>query len=126
MSTEIAAVDAEDFKGQALHDGEAIETSLQGTADYAALDALEMMLGRVHAEAKRLGVRNVTVDMRKLEFMNSSCFKTLVSWITDVQELPEAARYKVTFLSNPKLYWQKRSLHSLRSFAVDLVTITEA
>ena len=40
-----------------------------------------------------------------------------------VQEQPR--RYKVRFLSNPNFHWQKRSLHSLRCFAVELVSITE-
>ena len=65
------------------------------------------------------------IDLRDLEFMNSSCFKSFVSWITDIQELEPAQQYKVRFLSNSKLHWQKRSLHSLRCFAVELITVTE-
>ncbi len=81
---------------------------------------------RTHAEAKRLSARKVVIDLRELEFMNSSCFKCFVSWISDVQDLPEGQLYKVEFLSNPQLHWQKRSLHSLRCFAVELITVTES
>jgi len=63
--------------------------------------------------------------LRQLEFMNSSCFKSFVSWVTDIQELDDAKRYKVRFLSNPTYHWQKRSLHSLRCFAVELITVVE-
>jgi hypothetical protein len=57
--------------------------------------------------------------------MNSSSFKSFVSWITNIQELEADHQYKVKFLSNPSMHWQKRSLHSLRCFAVELITVTE-
>ena len=63
------------------------------------------------------------VDVRELEFMNSSCFKSIVSWLTSIMELPPPEQYKVHFLSNPERLWQRRSLHALRSFALMLVTI---
>lgn len=126
--SEVASVTGDDFSATAAaaHDGSAITAVLRGNADYAALDGVEMVLARTHVEAKRLGVREVVVDMRELEFMNSSCFKCFVSWITDIHELAEATQYKVRFLSNPQLHWQKRSLHSLRCFAIELITISEA
>ena len=43
-----------------------------------------------------------------------------VSWITNIQEMEADRQDKV--LSNPSMHWQKRSLHSLRCFAV---TVTE-
>ena len=85
-----------------------------------------MLLTRVHSESRRLGVTEAVVDLRDLEFMNSSCFKSFVTWITDIQELDAAHQYKVRFVSNPKMHWQKRSLHSLRCFAVELITVTES
>lgn len=115
-----------EFTATTSHEGSAITALLAGDADYAALDAVETLLKRTHAEAKRLGVNEVIVDLKRLEFMNSSCFKCFVSWITEIQDLAEPARYKVRFLSNARLHWQKRSLHSLRCFAVDLITVSEA
>jgi hypothetical protein len=121
--TELASVNGAEFNGSAAHDGIRIVARLGGNADYAAMDALEMLLTRVQAEASRLGVAEVLVDLRQLEFMNSSCFKSFVSWISDVQELEPAQRYKIRFVSNPALHWQKRSLHALRCFAVELITV---
>jgi hypothetical protein len=126
MSTELIVIKGDDFVGTVHHEGALIHAKLKGTADYAALDGLEKLLTRTHAEAKRLSARKVVIDLRELEFMNSSCFKCFVSWISDVQELPESQLYKVEFLSNPQLHWQKRSLHSLRCFAVELITVTES
>jgi hypothetical protein len=123
---EVAAVSGDDFSGTACHEDHRLVVSVKGNADNAALDALDQLLQRTHAEAKRLAVRETVVDLRQLEFMNSSCFKSFVSWINDVLELPPERHYKVQFLSNPKLHWQKRSLHSLRCFAVELITVVES
>lgn len=123
--SEVVTVTGEDFAGAAHHENNALTAWLKGNADYAALDALEMLLTRAHSEATRLKVSEMIVDLRQLEFMNSSCFKCFLSWITDIQELEPERQYKVKFLSNPQLHWQKRSLHSLRCFAVELITVVE-
>ena len=86
-------------------------------------DALDMLLDRIHAESRRLGIKEVQIDLRQLEFMNSSCFKSFVSWITNIQEMDADRQYKVTFLSNPNMHWQKRSLHALSCLANEIVTI---
>jgi hypothetical protein len=121
---QVVTVNGADFAGAAEHTDTTITATLRGTADYAAIDAVEMLLTRIHSAAHRLGVKQAIIDLTQLEFMNSSCFKSFVSWITDIQELDPGRRYTVTFVSNPKLHWQKRSLHSLRCFAVDLVSVS--
>jgi hypothetical protein len=123
--SEIVSVTGADFKGASHKEGTTFNMVLKGNADYAALDALEMLLTRSHSEASRLGVTEVVVDLRELEFMNSSCFKCFLSWIAEIQELDAESRYKVVFNSSSKLHWQKRSLHSLRCFAVELISIVE-
>lgn len=122
---EVVNVKGDDFAAAANHDGGSIQAWLKGNADYAALDALDMLLERVHAEAKRGGVKEAVVDLRQLEFMNSSCFKSFVTWITNIQDMATSEQYKVRFVSNPSMHWQKRSLHSLRCFAVDLISVSE-
>jgi hypothetical protein len=83
--SEIVSVTAAEFSGSATRDGNAINAAMRGNADVAALDAVEMLLSRVHSEARR----------------------------------------QVRFVSNPKRHWQRRSLHTLRAFAVNLVTVLE-
>ena len=122
---EVVNVKGDDFSAAANLDGAAISAWLKGNADYAALDALDMLLERIHAEAKRSSITEAVIDLRSLEFMNSSCFKSFVSWITNIQELDAGKQYKVKFLSNPQMHWQKRSLHSLRCFAVELISVAE-
>jgi hypothetical protein len=124
MSYEVVSVSGDGFTGSAHRDGSTLTMVLGGTADHAAIDPIEMLLSRVHGEAKRTAVTEVVVDVRQLEFMNSSCFKGFISWLTGIDEMPQLEQYKVRFVSNPSFHWQKRSLASLRNFAIDLVTIT--
>ncbi len=102
--------------------GEVVHLLLEGDANMDAVDEIGRILEEVHDSARRETAGTVVVDVRNLEFMNSSCFKKFVTWIGQVQELA-AAGYKVRFLSDPKLHWQKRSLHVLQCFAPDLVAV---
>ncbi len=67
----------------------------------------------------------MVVDLRQLEFMNSSCFKCLVTWLHRLQQAPAADRYAIRIVSSPSVSWQKRSLYAIRAFAPDLVTVEE-
>ncbi len=104
-------------------DGDALVVRMAGTADMRAMEPLDRYLRSAHAEALRLRVPQAVVDLRPLEFMNSSCFKTFVTWIESVVEAPAESRYKIRFLSSPERGWQKRSLTALSYFAPDLITI---
>ena len=123
--SEVVTVTAEAFTASATRDGTVISAWLKGSADYSASDALDTLVNGIHADAQRAQVTEVALDLRELEFMSSSCFKCLVSWITTIQELEASQQYKVRILSNPDLHWQKSSLHTLRCFAAELITVTE-
>lgn len=120
---ELMQVAGDEFSGSVRDEGEKLVVDLRGNADMHAIDPLEHMLERVHADAVRLGSKEIVMDMRELEFMNSSCFKSFVTLVHSAQELEEEKRYKIRLLSNPDYHWQKRSLNALRCFAVDLVTV---
>jgi len=117
------AMAAGDFSVEGEWNGRTLSTRFRGNADLRARQALDNALTALHAEARRIGARDVAVDLSRLEFMNSSCFKSFVSWINRVQEMDAGARYQIRLLSNPALHWQKRSLHALQCFATDLVQI---
>lgn len=113
---------AAELKAHLLHEGAALVAKLSGTADLRVTESVEAILRRVHQSALELSIPEVRVDLRELEFMNSSCFKSFVSWISDVSELA-SGQYRIRFLSNPSILWQRRSLHALSCFAAELVTI---
>src|SRR5207244_12664275 len=74
-SLELEAIDIASFGcSPQLQDGK-LTVSFTGIGDVAASEPLAGYLKRVHAEAERLAVSQVTCDFRKLSFMNSSCFK---------------------------------------------------
>jgi hypothetical protein len=121
----IAAFTTDDFTAGAERDGAIIKVCLKGNADYAALDAIAALFERVQQAARHADLTGAVIDVRQLEFMNSSCFRQVISWIAEIQEMTDDGRYSVTFLSNPSLHWQKRSLQSLQRFATDLISIVE-
>ena len=92
-----------------------------GTGDMNAIALLSEYLKQVHLEALRLNVAEVSCDLQKLVFMNSSCFKSFVVWIDTVKTSP--VRYQIAFKTNPNLHWQRRSLEALRRLAANIVTI---
>lgn len=100
-----------------------IAIRIAGTADLAARAELEDYMRRLHDEAVRVKATAVVVDLRELEFMNSSCLKVFVVWLAQLRDMESSAQYKVRIQSNPALLWQRRSLAALSCFAVDLVTI---
>jgi anti-anti-sigma factor len=101
----------------------AINVRIAGTADTAVRAQLDDYVRRLHTEAVRLRVPAVVVDLRELEFMNSSCLKVFVVWLAQLRDLEPSSYYKVRIRSNPELLWQRRSLAALSCFAIDLVTI---
>ena len=95
----------------------------EGTADMHAIEPLDAYLAAVHALAVARSTTCVHVDFRRLEFMNSSCFKSFVSWVGTVQDSAPGEQYRVEFQSNPQMHWQRRSLNALRCFAMDLISV---
>jgi hypothetical protein len=104
-------------------DGNVITVQFVGTADTEARAELDTYVKQLHVEAVRLAVANVVVDLRELEFMNSSCLKIFVAWLAQLRDLAPDKQYRIQIRSNPNLLWQRRSLAALSCFAVDLVTI---
>ena len=110
------------FSSRVARSGDALHLLLEGDANMNAVDEVGRILQDVHDSARRDPTNLVVIDVRNLEFMNSSCFKKFVTWIGQVQELSGDA-YKVRFLSDPKMHWQRRSLNVLQCFAPELVAV---
>ena len=67
--------------------------------------------------------RGILIFERKDFGLFNDLFKVFVTWLAQVQELPTEKQYRIHFMSNPNMHWQRRSLAALSCFAVDLVTI---
>ena len=123
MTLALNDITAEQMTMQGRLADDSIVVRLIGTADTGVREQLEEFFTQLHAEAVRLNTPEVVVDVRELEFMNSSCLKVFVAWLAQLRELQAPVQYKVRFRSNPTLLWQRRSLAALSCFAIDLVTI---
>lgn len=104
-------------------EGSTLRVVLAGEADATAAATLEQLLGRVHARATEEKLREVLLDVRKVPFMTSLCLTKLIAWVGKIQELAPNDAYRVRLRSDERLLWQRKSLHALRCFAVDLITI---
>jgi anti-anti-sigma factor len=123
MTTWVQTTTENDFAANASASERTILVSLSGTADITVRDQFDHFLREVHQEAQHCRAEEVTVDVRQLEFMNSSCLKCLVWWISTVQEQPVEGKYRIIFVSSPSVYWQRRSLNALACLAGDIITI---
>jgi len=112
-----------DFSAQATVNDRRIQVSLVGTADLTIKAQLDHFLRQVHSEAQRCLAEEVTVDVRHLEFMNSSCLKSFVWWVSTVQEQPAVGKYRIVFVSSPTVYWQRRSLNALACLANEIISV---
>lgn len=61
------------------------------------------------------------VDLRRLEFVNSSSIRLFVDWISRA----ETARYKLVFEIDPDVTWHRLSFPVLQSLAPDWVEVVE-
>jgi hypothetical protein len=119
----IPPIEVSDFTATVNQAGDGLKMDLVGNADLNVTAMLDRLVDELHREACRVGVREVVVDLRQLEFMNSSCLKSFVWWIGNIQKLEPAKQYKLRFLAVSSRYWQRRSLGALAGLALDLVSI---
>lgn len=121
-AADIPGIKDTEFRASAGLDGDALVMRLWGNADLRVSGPLGPFLDSVDEEARRRQLGEVVADFRELVFMNSSCLKEFVRWISGVEERA-ADRYRIRFLSDPAAQWQTRSLQALRAFAPRLVSI---
>jgi hypothetical protein len=120
----VPAVDTPELSGHVTQEGDGVVAlRLKGNADTRAMQPLDVMLKLLHAQVLEARIKEVVVDLRELEFMNSSCFKAFVSWLSDLQEVAPERQYRIRILSDSGKHWQRRSLGALSCFAVDLIRV---
>ncbi len=117
------AIHEEDFEAEANVQGAHMQVALTGTADLTVKRQLDYFLHNLHTQAQKRALGEVSVDLRRLEFMNSSCLKSLAWWVSAVQEQPPDRRYRIVFLSSPTMYWQRRSLSALAKLAQEIISV---
>jgi hypothetical protein len=94
-----------------------------GTGEAEGAAVLDRFLGQLHQQALAREIREVTLELMELEFINSSCLKAMVAWIYKVDT--EGRPYKIRLLRDPSLHWQRTSVATLQRLAPDVVSIEE-
>jgi hypothetical protein len=122
-ATKLHEFSDDELSAAASVDAKGVSVTLRGSAESAAMKKLNELLTLVHDEALRRKAAEVVVDFRGLEFMNSTCFKSFISWIVQVRALASDTQYKIRFLCDRSKHWQDRSLGALSSFAVGVVLV---
>ena len=77
---------------------------------------------RIDEEARSRNVQSVEVDIRDLNFMNSSGILTLVRWIT---KLKVSNAYRLVFQYDRNVTWQRSSIPTLAKLAPNVVVPQE-
>jgi len=132
-SSELHTLKSIELNAVVAVEGGELRVTLSGSADSRVTSELMDLVLKAHDEMMRMraaarsdggaGGAEAVVDFRTLEFMNSSCFKAFVTWISRIQGLEPESRYRLRFLSDPTKHWQHRSLAALRAFAADLIRV---
>jgi hypothetical protein len=123
MSLPSLTASAYDFAAEASVRPDGLYVKLVGTADMSVRPILDEFIGKLHRAAQDQHATQVVMDFRDLAFMNSSCLKRLVAWISEIQDLPSDERYRVVLISSPEMHWQRRSFHALSCLGGDLITV---
>ena len=113
----------EGFSIKPLLMSSSIKVELRGSADTEARASLNEFVTQAHAEAERLRVTEVIIDVHELYFINSVCLKSMVMWIDRVINMPADRRYTIRFLVDSHLHWQDRSILALQRMAPTSVQI---
>jgi hypothetical protein len=98
------------------------ELRLAGTLSTPSAQAeFGKALDAVHAHLAAGGVPTFTVDVRGLNFVNSSVIRVFVTWIARAQR----ASYRLVFLTDRSITWHRLSFSVLKSLAPATVEILE-
>lgn len=88
------------------------------------MKTVQPFIEKIHAAAIASGIKELTVDIRSLTFVNSSAIRVLINWVMLVKGESEARRYKLQFVTSRAVTWQRTSLPTLQSLAPDVVTLS--
>ncbi|MBK7860730.1 MAG: hypothetical protein IPJ65_19435 [Archangiaceae bacterium] len=104
-------------------DGASLRLKMTGAADLRDGGELRLSLLDVHREALAQHAHEVWVDLKAVEFMNSTALGAFVGWMTEIHKTPGADRYHLTLVASKERRWQRISLHALASFAPETISV---
>jgi hypothetical protein len=108
-----------------LLDGDTLRVAMSGAVEMRDPgDVLNPYWTLIDEEALRQNLKIVELDVRDLNFMNSSGILTLVRWITRCKSTPGC--YKLVLRYDRNVTWQRASIPTLAKLAPNVVATVEA
>lgn len=105
-------------------DGDTLHVAMSGAVEMRDPgEVLNPYWTLIDEEARRRRVTSVDVDVRELNFMNSSGILTLVRWITRAKA--QAGGYRLVLRYDPNVTWQRTSIPTLAKLAPNIVVPQE-
>ncbi|WP_437669804.1 hypothetical protein [Sorangium sp. So ce131] len=122
-SLRLEPVALDSFGAETILRDDTVSVRLTGTGDMAAAGPLGGHLKALQQEVARLSARAVVFDVRALHFLNSSCLKAFISFVSGLAGL--GLRCRTEFLTDARLPWQRRSLAAIERMSPELVSIAD-
>lgn len=123
--TALAPLLGDGFRLKPRREGSRLVVEFSGSVEHKSHDELQAFFRRLHAEAQRVVATQVTLDVRQLEFVDSSCFNVFVVWIDSLNRLAPLVRYRIRFLRDPNRRWQIRGFDALKHLCLTHITIED-
>lgn len=76
---------------------------------------------KIHNNVIKNGIKEVFLDFKELNFLNSSGIKTITKWIMKIPLLPQDKKYKLNLIYTDEITWQRTSLMILTYLAPENV-----
>jgi hypothetical protein len=105
-------------------DGDTLRVVMSGAVEMRDPgDVLNPYWTMIDEEARRRGIKQVELDVRDLNFMNSSGILTLVRWIT--RRKSQGDGYQMLLRYDRNVTWQRASIPTLAKLAPSVVVSAE-
>jgi hypothetical protein len=125
-STPITPLYAEGLNVVPTIEGDVMRVKMSGAVEMR--DPGELLTpywNKLDEKARERSLHRVEVDMRDLNFMNSSGILTLVRWITKAKTHPRENAYQLVLQYDRNVTWQRTSIPTLAKLAPDVVVPAE-
>lgn len=86
-------------------------------------ESLAPFLRQVHDATVQAGQKRLSVDLTKLQFMNSSSIRCFVDWIEWIRKEPDPRQYTLHFITKPDAGWQATTLGALQVHGGQFVVV---
>ncbi len=74
---------------------------------------LDPLFDKIHGGCVESGIKEVDLDFKQLNFLNSSGIKAIAKWIMKLGDLSEDKKYVIKIIHNRNITWQVTSLPTL-------------